>query len=129
VDHDVEDAAGRRVGVERPRVAVVGGDDGPCRLGAAVRTVAGVGLVWVEQVAPGRLWQGADAAGVVYATVQSSTEGGYRAYVNPRGCDEPQGRWLEGRWLSAEDAQDAADRVVVAHVDSPEQPQAGQGQS
>jgi hypothetical protein len=83
-----------------------------------VRTFVRVGLTWDEAL-PGRLWRGAGADGLHRAQVVASTDGGHRVFVSARGCGHPDGLWLDGRWAEAEEAQDAADRHVVAFVDWP----------
>lgn len=88
------------------------------RLTVAVPTFRAVGLVWSEAL-PGRLWRGTDADGLHRAQVVASTDGGHRVFVSPRGCGHPDGLWLEGRWATPEEAQDAADRHTVAHADWP----------
>lgn len=76
-----------------------------------------MGLQWSE-VTPGREWVGHGVDGHRYAVVTEGS-GRFGLYIEPRGCPHAGGLWLGGGtvYATAEDATDAADRYVVAHLD------------
>lgn len=114
-DGEVFEAAPAAAG--EPGVGVVAVGDG-LHTPVAVRTFVVVGLLWSEAL-PGRLWRGASVDGLHRAQVVAATDGGHRVFVSPRGCGHPDGLWLEGRWATPQEAQDAADRHTVAYTDWP----------
>lgn len=119
VDDDAELATGGRqrgCGVEGVGVCPVDLDGRPLPIDGVRTYVRVMGLVWSVRV-HGQLWAGVDARGDHYAQVSAAWGSGFRAFVSPRGCGHPEGLWLEGLWPSPDEAQDAADRHVVAYVD------------
>lgn len=80
-----------------------------------------MGLAW--QVAQfGRRRIGCDTEGREYAFAIRAlgVVDEWDAYIQPVGCGDPKGVWLRGGWADPADATEAADRYVVAYVDSVE---------
>ena len=78
-----------------------------------------MGLAWRSSHV-GQRRAGFDVEGLEYAFVVRRATTAWDAYIHPIGCGDPKGVWLYGAWLTADEATDAADRYVVAYVDSPQ---------
>jgi hypothetical protein len=75
-----------------------------------------VGLTWCRKAFRDG-WEGDDGTGHAFAHVVRGWDGRWGAFIPAEASGYPNGLWLGG-YEDPEDAMDAADRVVIAHVDA-----------
>jgi hypothetical protein len=75
-----------------------------------------VGLTWTPKAFRDG-WEGSDATGYVFAHVVPGWDGRWGAFIPTEASGYPDGLWLGGH-PAPDEAMDAADRVVIAHVDA-----------